>query len=80
MTRTPRYVTPTARGEVRWYAVGEPIVGEPAPDTPRVAAYRAEVRRTMRAFSDEALRFQDSVIIGGIDREECNRELARRGL
>ena len=30
MTTTPRYVTPTAKGDVRWYAVGEPITTAPA--------------------------------------------------
>ncbi len=40
--------------------------------------YRVDVRRTMRRFSDQALRFQDSIIHGGIDREECDREIMRR--
>lgn len=44
----------------------------------RQEKYRAEVRRTMQMFSDEALRYQDARIIGGIDREECDREIRRR--
>ncbi len=40
--------------------------------------YRADIRRTMRHFSDQALRLQDSIIRGGIDREECDREIMRR--
>jgi hypothetical protein len=40
--------------------------------------YRQQVRETMQAFSDQALAFQDSIIRGGIDREECDREIARR--
>ena len=75
----PDYVIPI--DEMRaivFERVGDPIVGIPAPDSPRVAAYRAEVRETMRQFSDAALAYQDARIIGGIDREECNREMARR--
>lgn len=45
----------------------------------RLAQYRAEIRRTFQAFSDEALAYQDARIVGGIDREECDREKARRG-
>jgi hypothetical protein len=44
----------------------------------KLDAYRAQTRRTMQAFSDQALCFQDSIIIGGIDREECDREIMRR--
>jgi hypothetical protein len=44
----------------------------------RHAAYRAEIRRTLQKFSDEGLAFQDRRIIGGIDREECDREIRRR--
>jgi hypothetical protein len=44
----------------------------------RRAAYRAQVRETMQRFSDQALAYQDSIIRGGIDREECDRELRRR--
>jgi hypothetical protein len=47
-------------------------------DTEREAKVRADFRRTMRAFSDEALAFQDTIIRGGIAREECDREIARR--
>ena len=42
--------------------------------------YRQQVRQTMQAFSDEALAYQDRIIIGGIDREECDREIERRML
>lgn len=42
------------------------------------ADYRERIRETMQAFSDEALAFQDIRIVGGIDREECDREIARR--
>ncbi len=41
-------------------------------------SYRESVRETMRAFSDEALAFQSSVIVGGIDRQECDLEIRRR--
>jgi hypothetical protein len=44
----------------------------------RLDEYRTQVRRTFQKFSDEALAFQDARIIGGIDREECDREKARR--
>lgn len=42
--------------------------------------YRLAVRRTMQAFSDQALAFQDSRISRNdcIDRQELDRELARR--
>ena len=40
--------------------------------------YRAEVRETFQKMSDEALAFQSSVIIGGIDREEVDREMEMR--
>jgi hypothetical protein len=43
-------------------------------------SYRDQIRRTFKAFSDAALAFQSERIIGGVDREECDRELARRGL
>ncbi len=44
----------------------------------RMAAYRLQVRETMGYFSDQALRYQSSIIRGGIDREECDREIVRR--
>ena len=44
------------------------------------STYRSEVRQTFRALSDEALAYQSSIIVGGVDREECDREVARRGL
>ena len=44
----------------------------------KMAAYRQQVRETFQKFSDQALAFQNARIIGGIDREECDRELARR--
>lgn len=44
----------------------------------RLEKYRAEVRATMQRFSDAALACQDAHIIGGIDREECDREIMRR--
>lgn len=40
--------------------------------------YRAQVRETFKRLSDKALGYQDAVIRGGIDREECDREIARR--
>lgn len=40
--------------------------------------YRARVRRTFQAMSDEALAFQSARIVGGIDREEVDLELGRR--
>jgi len=40
--------------------------------------YRLQVRKTFQQFSDHALAFQDARIIGGIDREECDREINRR--
>lgn len=76
--REPKYVTETSKGPVRWYAVGEPVTAIPAPESERVAKYRAEVRATMQRFSDQALAYQDARIIGGIDREECDREIMRR--
>lgn len=42
------------------------------------AEYRAQARKTMQAFSDQALEFQSARIVGGIDREECDREMLRR--
>lgn len=45
----------------------------------RLERYRLEVRRTFQAMSDEALRFQSARIVGGVDREEVDREIARRG-
>lgn len=45
-----------------------------------MAEYREQARRTFQQFSDQALLFQDTIIRGGIDREECDRELNRRGL
>jgi hypothetical protein len=50
--------------------------GEMKPKKP----YREQVRETLQAMSDQALRFQDTVVVGGIDREELNRELTRRGI
>lgn len=44
----------------------------------RFAQYRREVRETMKAMSDEALRFQARHVIGGIDREELEREMRAR--
>ncbi len=44
----------------------------------RLAKYRADVRKTFQRFSDEALAFQSARIVGGIDREECDREIERR--
>lgn len=41
-------------------------------------AYRLQVRETFQRFSDQALAFQSSIIRGGIDRQECDRELERR--
>jgi len=49
-----------------------------AAEAERQKAYRAQVRKTFQAFSDQALEFQSARIVGGIDREECDRELARR--
>lgn len=48
------------------------------PDVQPLETYRAQVRRTMQAFSDEALAYQAGIIVGGIDREELERELERR--
>ena len=42
------------------------------------ASYRAEIRETVQRMSNEALAFQDRRVRGGIDREELDRELARR--
>jgi hypothetical protein len=44
----------------------------------RMATYRAQVRETFGQMSDEALVFQNSIIVGGIDAEEVERELNRR--
>ncbi len=44
----------------------------------RMNTYRATVRATFQGMSDQALAFQDEVVIGGIDREELKRELVRR--
>lgn len=44
----------------------------------RELRYRLQVRGTFESMSDEALAFQSSVIVGGIDREEVDREIARR--
>jgi hypothetical protein len=44
----------------------------------RHEAYRLEARRTFEAMSDAALAFQGARIVGGIDREELERELGRR--
>lgn len=41
-------------------------------------AYRARVRETFQSLSDQALAFQSAVIVGGIDREECDAEILRR--
>jgi hypothetical protein len=49
-----------------------------ADEAQRLQDYRAQVRETMQAFSDQALASQSARIIGGVDREECDRELARR--
>ncbi len=43
-----------------------------------LAKYRMQTRRTMQLFSDQALRLQDSIIRGGVDREECDREITLR--
>ena len=40
--------------------------------------YRKRVRTTFQQFSDQALAFHDARIVGGIDREECDREIKRR--
>jgi hypothetical protein len=47
-------------------------------DTPAASEYRRLVRDTFRKMSDRALAYQSSVIVGGIDREEVDREIARR--
>lgn len=46
--------------------------------TDRHETYRANVRRTFRMMSEQALAFQAGVIVGGIDREELEAELDRR--
>lgn len=46
--------------------------------TDRLAKYREEVRKTFQSMSDQALAFQSARIVGGIDREEVDREMARR--
>lgn len=48
------------------------------PTPPREGAYRVEIRSTLRSLSDEALRYQDGIVRGGIDREEIDAEIARR--
>ncbi len=40
--------------------------------------YRLQIRKTFQGFTDEALLYQDARIAGGIDREECDREIDRR--
>ena len=40
--------------------------------------YRQQVRRTFQQMSDQALDYQSTVIRGGIDRVELEREIARR--
>ena len=40
--------------------------------------YRDEVRKTFQSMSDQALAFQSARIVGGIDREEVDREMNRR--
>ena len=47
-------------------------------DTERNAKYRQEVRKTFQMMSDQALAFQSARIVGGIDREEVDREINRR--
>lgn len=47
-------------------------------DAAKFAAYRSEVRETFGRMSDAALAFQNGVVRGGIDREELDREIARR--
>lgn len=48
------------------------------PQQQRLDAYRKQIRRTCQAMSDQALMYQNSVTRGGIDREEVDREIARR--
>jgi hypothetical protein len=45
---------------------------------PLAEGYRETVRGTFRRLSDRALAYQAGVIVGGIDREECEAELRRR--
>lgn len=44
----------------------------------KMQQYREEVRKTFQSMSDQALSFQDSVVRGGIDRQELDREINRR--
>lgn len=44
----------------------------------RLAEYRASIRRTFQSMSVQALDFQSARIVGGIDREEVDREIGRR--
>lgn len=44
----------------------------------KLKTYRQQVRKTFQSMSDQALAFQSSIIRGGIDREECDREMTRR--
>jgi hypothetical protein len=44
----------------------------------KMEQYRQEVRKTFQSMSDQALQFQDMRIVGGIDREEIDREINRR--
>lgn len=44
----------------------------------RSLVYRSEIRHTLQGMSDKALAYQALVIVGGIDREELEREQARR--
>lgn len=55
------------------------VVEELATDrTDRNSNYRAQVASTFQRMSDQALDFQDSVVVGGIDREELDKEITNR--
>ena len=43
-----------------------------------IERYAQQVRETLQQMSDEALAFQNTVVHGGVDRVELDRELARR--
>ena len=44
----------------------------------KMAKYRQQARETFQKMSDQALFFQNTVVRGGIDREELDREMNRR--
>ena len=71
-----RHLRPGERIPISTNRIVEPNGGAAS----RLLAYRTQIRQTLQSMSDQALRFQATVIRGGIDREELIREMNRRGM